>query len=100
MPKKIRVHPSFNQKTFAALPADERVRLLNRHILSGDYAVGEDIYCLHCDRSFKAETVKVDERMSWEFGDYYFECPNDCNGSPLDWSSRPWWRGDEPEEEL
>ena len=49
---------------------------------------GDTLYCLHCDGSFHAGAELVDA------ADGLLVCPNQgCNGTPLDWSREPWWRG-------
>ncbi len=50
----------------------------------------EEVWCLHCNSSFKAGRVL----LYFESGDSWLECPNeDCDGCPIDWAKRPWWRG-------
>jgi hypothetical protein len=49
-----------------------------------EWHVGQDVHCLHCEGSFKAEDVKQD-------ADGLACCPlAGCDGSPLDFSREPW----------
>jgi hypothetical protein len=90
MPKKNNAGKYSTQ--LAALPAWLRVELLNNHCaISGPFQVGQDVWCMHCGKRFKAESCACDERMSREAGEIFFECPNDCSGSPLDFAELPWW---------
>lgn len=60
-----------------------------------DFGMEDVIYCLHCDKNFKGAEVRVE--VDPDDAVIYLHCPHDCDGDPLDWSPRPWWR-DQPEE--
>jgi hypothetical protein len=74
--------------------ARKKVRWLNNRAALGrrtKWAVGDDVFCRHCDGFFKAEDVVCDD----EGGP---TCPV-CRGStPLDFARLPWWRIDLVEE--
>lgn len=78
-------------KLFAGLTFAARVLRFNEHQISKSFAVGQKVWCLHCGKFFLAENVAVDEAMSAKNGEVFFECPNDCDGSPLDFAELPWW---------
>lgn len=62
----------------------ERVAWFNSVDPLHAWYVGQDVYCLHCEGSFKAEDVEEDS-------DGLACCPGfGCNGSPLDFSPDPW----------
>lgn len=51
------------------------------------WALGDDIFCLHCDAVFKAEDVACD-------ADGDPTCPLCKSSTPLDFHVIPWWRDD------
>lgn len=82
------------------LPPEECVKLFNEHAVKGADVSDPDaeIWCLHCDKAFKVRDVRVvrDPSQARIFREgVYLECGTPgCDGSPLDWSSSPWWRGE------
>ena len=82
------------------LPPEETLALFNEHAFKhGDATSPDDeVWCLHCDKAFKVRDVRVlrDPSQSHAFKDgISLECGTPgCDGSPLDWSDNPWWRGD------
>lgn len=64
--------------------AHQRVEWLNERDPLHLWCVGQDIFCLHCDKAFKAEAVGED-------ADALPECPH-CGATPLDFHPEPWWR--------
>ncbi len=75
------------QKELTKLSAAERVAWLNEEDPFHQWAVGQDVYCLHCDGVFKAEDVACDRE-----GDP--TCPVCHSSTPLDFFALPWWRED------
>jgi hypothetical protein len=87
------------------------LELLNQHMPAAEFeSLDDKAYCLHCDKkinlrkiivhaepmpiAFKVEGSKKVHRGVMDMpGDVWLECPTPgCDGSPLDWSCRPWWR--------
>jgi hypothetical protein len=78
---------------------EEQLQALNRHALfhNHEWKSLEDIrYCCHCDKSFTGRQVKfwksglTREQGGMEDG-LWAECGTEgCDGSPLDWSLKPW----------
>ena len=63
--------------------ANERVEWLNERDPLHQWAVGDDIFCLHCDGVFKAQDVAHgDEDLP--------VCPVCRDGNPLDFADIPW----------
>jgi hypothetical protein len=67
--------------------AEEKIAWLNEHDPLHEWAMGDDVYCLHCDAVFKAEDVACDD-----VGDP--TCPLCISSTPLDFAEIPWWRED------
>jgi hypothetical protein len=65
---------------------EARIEWLNARDPLNKWAVGDDVYCLHCDAVFKAEDVGEDT-------DGLPECPL-CTATSLDFHTLPWWRED------
>ena len=69
----------------------DKLALLRKHDICnvGWQSLQDHAFCLHCDQSFTGEQVRV----YVEDGELMLECGTpDCDGSPLDWSRKPWWR--------
>jgi len=73
------------------LTPDEALSFFNEH--AGWRVSAEtpdtEIWCLHCDRLFRVRDVL---KVCYGEGGWYAQCPNECDGSPLDWSLQPWWK--------
>jgi len=67
--------------------AKEKVDWFNEVDPLHTWSVDDDVFCLHCDGVFKAQDVARDR-------DGLAECPVCHDGSPLDFSDKPWWRED------
>ncbi len=76
---------------YETVTEEQKLRLLREQDL-GDIkwkSLDQRAWCLHCNEQFTAKDVRVyrDGR------DLLLECGNPgCNGSPLDWAGKPWWR--------
>lgn len=66
--------------------ATETILWLNDRDPFHEWAVDDDIFCLHCDGVFKAQDVARDAD--------YPTCPVCHDSSPLDFANMPWWRED------
>jgi len=53
-----------------------------------------EIWCLHCGRSFRVKDVR---KVCYGRDGWFAECPNECDGSPMDWARFPWWDPDVPD---
>jgi hypothetical protein len=85
------------ESTWAALIPAQKVTWFNERDPINSWKVGQTIFCLHCDGSFKAEEISFyEDKMDHEL---LPECPH-CNGSPLDFASFPWWRRENEPENL
>ena len=80
------------ESSWAALTPAEKVEWFSERDPFHHRQVGETIFCLHCDRSFKAEAIAFyTDAMDFELLPL---CPHrHCDGTPLDFASSPWWRG-------
>ena len=74
-------------KQFSKMDASAKAKWLNRVSPTSKWALGDDVFCLHCDAVFKAEDVACDEE-----GDP--TCPICHSSTPLDFHYLPWWRED------
>jgi len=65
------------------------VEFLNGEDPFHQWSLGQEIWCLHCNSSFKAERVGIEfvHGKPWKVF-----CPNNCDGLPHDWSEYPWFR--------
>lgn len=54
-----------------------------------DWAVGDSLFCLHCDDCFLAEEISCDV-----YGCPV--CPKCKEGCPMDFAKVPWWRPESP----
>ena len=71
--------------------AQHMVNFLNSEDPFHEWKVGDVVYCLHCEKSFKAEEVHRHFRR----GQNLVACPTDgCDGAPHDWSPEPWQYSD------
>jgi hypothetical protein len=75
------------QKQFSKMDSSAKAKWLNRVSPTSKWALGDDVFCLHCDAVFKAEDVACDEE-----GDP--TCPICHSSTPLDFHHLPWWRED------
>jgi hypothetical protein len=79
------------------LSDEQRLVTLNNHaVLEGQEwnNVEDTIFCHHCDKEITGRSVRIYKSPEFEDG-FEVECGTEgCNGSPLDWSKKPWWRGD------
>src|ERR1019366_6789504 len=76
-----------NQSQFSKMDPAAKVKWLTRVSPTNRWALGDDVFCLHCDGVFKAEDVACDEE-----GDP--TCPVCHSSTLLDFGHLPWWRED------
>ncbi len=74
---------------------EEKIKILNRNLgLSSTKkwkSLDEKKWCLKCDSQFLGRSVKIYKEGGRRAP--YLECGNDgCDGSPIDWADKPWWR--------
>ncbi len=76
---------------YESVTEEQKLQLLIEQDL-GDIkwkSLDQKAWCLHCDEQFTGRDV----RAYREGRDLLLECGNrGCNGSPLDWAGKPWWR--------
>jgi hypothetical protein len=79
------------------LSDSKRLEILNEHaMLEGQdwKSVDDTMFCHHCDREFAGRSVRIFKNPRFPDG-YEVQCGTEgCDGSPLDWSKRPWWRAE------
>jgi hypothetical protein len=71
----------------------ERLSTLKRHIPDVK-SLDDELLCLHCDQMFKLRDARIyaDPEFS-KVGGRAVECATPgCDGSPLEFAKRPWWR--------
>jgi hypothetical protein len=78
------------------LSEEERLVTLNNNaVLDGQEwkSVDETTFCHHCDKEITGRSVRIFRNPEFEDG-FEVDCGTEgCNGSPLDWSKKPRWRG-------
>jgi hypothetical protein len=75
------------QQQLSELSAAKRVAWLNSEDPFHQWAVGQGVFCLHCDGVFRAEDVACDDC-------HRVVCPVCRDGMPHDFGEIPWWRED------
>lgn len=79
------------------LSDEQRLGVLNNHaVLEGQEwkSVEATMFCHHCDKEITGRAVRIYKNSEFEDG-FEVECGTEgCDGSPLDWSKKPWWRGE------
>jgi hypothetical protein len=75
-------HRKWNFTAMTPEQAKANVDFLNHEQPFELFAVGDSVYCLHCEDTFPAETV----RRYFVKGSEFVGCPSPgCDGSPHDW---------------
>lgn len=75
----------------------QRLEILNENaVLEGSEwkSVDSKKFCHHCDKEFSGRDVRIFKNSEFP-GGHEVQCGTEgCDGSPLDWSEKPWWRGE------
>ena len=84
------------------LTDEQRLQILQNHAIS-DAAqwktLDDKMWCLECDAQFTGREARIYRAPSLiadeDHDGFEVECGTDgCHGSPLDFSLKPWWRGE------
>ena len=75
---------------YESVTEEQKLQLLREHLDEIRWkSLDQKAWCLHCDKQFAGKDVRVYRHGS----DLLLECGTPgCDGSPLDWAGKSWWR--------